>query len=194
MWHMLKKTGSLDSIRVPVKNPEPVAIPKSPIIIIREPSHYTPVASVVENQPAPIIKPVEPKPFIAPVLNVQSYEDTNKLDLAHAVKDNDCDSWDTPLPEPDVKTECQCDDMDKVTADLKAKQISVWALQLLDHGELTKVDKIGLPKYFKTQEDLTALENRIFEMAAHEPDVSYITLATDIVGQIEELFEMSHLS
>ena len=67
-------------------------------------------------------------------------------------------------------------------------KILEWARILLDHKELTSGDKMGLPHFIKTSEDVNKLISKIFELASHEEDVSYITVSTDLVAAINDLY------
>lgn len=67
-------------------------------------------------------------------------------------------------------------------------KILVWAKTLLDHKELTSVDKKGLPYFIKTAEAVESLTSKIFELASAEQDSSYITVATNLVAEIDHFY------
>ena len=72
-------------------------------------------------------------------------------------------------------------------------KILVWAKTLLDHKKLTKVDEQGLPYFIKTEEEVKGLTNKIFELASGESDSSYITIASELVAEVNTFYSGSDL-
>lgn len=80
-----------------------------------------------------------------------------------------------------------------VTADNSASnnneaKILEWAGILLNHKQLTPGDKIGLPYVIKTAEAVESLTHKIFELASAEQNSSYITVATNLVAEIDHFY------
>ena len=82
---------------------------------------------------------------------------------------------------------------DNIASSKNEAKILEWARTLLTHKELTSGDKQGLPHFIKTQEEVTSLTNKIFELASAENDISYITVSTDLVAEINDLYSGGNL-
>jgi hypothetical protein len=84
------------------------------------------------------------------------------------------------------------DDDKEASANLATVQLQVkskmWAKTLLDHKELTTGDKMLIPKFFKTEKEVTSLIDFIGEQASSEEDVSYIQVSSDLVAEILEMY------
>lgn len=197
MISMLKKASSQHSSPNPSPAPSPCTSPQVPV------RSYT-------RQAEPKKKPAPEIPYKAPVISIQpepqkvskaepekSFQPEPELakpgefaNLAMKLSQvnlNPCFE-DFPTPKEEDEVSCKATDIDDEVARLRAKRAMVWAEQLMNHKELTTADKIGLPKFFKTREEVSHLENELFDLAANSDDVSLITVTSELIGQIETLF------